>query len=191
MSAKATLDVHTRSLDGPVSIRVDPAATDKAKQKTRRARDRAGTIRASDYQQIKALPVLAGANRSNSAGVAHAHTRRTRSGTIVGPSVTGVIVPPTPIIARDPRVGSSPHIPPQAQTLPTSEAEVLENDIETDDELLLKAPGWLDVDLEYLGLPTHKFYSRALEPPTEVDSDDELLLSGKWRDAYEDWPKEV
>jgi len=54
-----------------------------------------------------------------------------------------------------------------------------------------KAPGWIDADLEYLGLPTHTFYSRALDPQAHGEPDDDLLLTGTWRDAYEDWPKDA
>lgn len=67
----------------------------------------------------------------------------------------------------------------QSQVRTTAQSEVA--DIESDDELLLKAPGWLDEDLEYLGLPMHKFHSRALGPQPGEESDDELLLTGKRR----------
>lgn len=50
---------------------------------------------------------------------------------------------------------------------------------ESDDELLLKAPGWIDEDLEYLGPPNPMFNSNALPAQAEDESDDELLLVGR------------
>jgi len=111
----------------------------------------------------------------------------------VGPRASDIVIPPT-------RTGSSSQAQlqsqydahAQSQGLATqAEGIEIDIDIESDDELLLKAPGWIDEDLEYLGLPTHKFHSRALNPQADGESDDDLLLTGKWRDAYEDWPKEV
>ena len=49
-------------------------------------------------------------------------------------------------------------------------------DSESDDELLLKAPGWIDEDLEYLGQPNQVFNNCPCPPEGEDESDDELLL---------------
>jgi hypothetical protein len=109
----------------------------------------------------------------------------------VGPRVSSAIAAPTPVISHQNRIGSSSQTQTNTRARAPAQPEIIETDIESDDELLLKSPGWLDADLEYLGLPIHKFHSRALGPQLEGESDDELLLRGKWRDAYEDWPKEV
>jgi hypothetical protein len=199
-SSTAPLVARARSLDSPATIQVDPSTADKGKPKARRPRDRAGTIRASDYQQTKAPPTVKSTITNDGTGVPHAHARRTRSGTVVGPRASDTVIPPTPVITRHPQTGSSlqaqlqsqydAHA--QSQGLATqAEGIEIDIDIESDDELLLKAPGWIDEDLEYLGLPTHKFHSRALNPQADGESDDDLLLTGKWRDAYEDWPKEA
>ena len=198
-SSAAPLIARTRSLDSPASIQLDQTATDKGKQKARRARDRAGTIRASDYQHTEALPIVKGTITNGGTDPSHPHARRTRSGTVVGPRASDIVIPPTPVIARYPRTSSSSQTPfqsqydahAQSQGLLAAQAEEIEVDIESDDELLLKAPGWIDAGLEYLGLPTHKFHSRALGPQVDGESDDDLLLTGKWREAYEDWPNEA
>jgi hypothetical protein len=192
-STTAASATRTRSLDSPASIQLEPTAIDKGKQKAKPARDRAGTIRASDYQQTKVPPVAVGASTSSAANVSHPYVRRTRSGTVVGPLASSAIMAPTPVVSHQHRIGSSSRIQSQTQTQDrvAPQPKGIDIDIESDDELLLKTPGWLDVDFEYLGLPTHKFHSHALNPQANGESDDELLLTGKWRDAYDDWPKEV
>ncbi|KIM88213.1 hypothetical protein PILCRDRAFT_770926 [Piloderma croceum F 1598] len=184
---------RARSLDSPATIQVDPTAVHKGTQKARRTRDRAGTIRASDYQQTKAPLIVKSTITNDGTSVPHAHVRRTRSGTVVGPRAPDTIISPTPAIARHPRTGSSSqaqiqsqydtHTQSQGLATPAEGIEI-DIDIESDDELLLKVPGWIDEDLEYLGPQTHKFHSRALDPQADGESDDDLLLTGKWRDAY-------
>jgi hypothetical protein len=185
-SSTVPLVARARSLDSPATIQVDPTTAHKGKQKARRARDRAGTIRASDYQQTNAPPIVKNTITNDGTSVPHAHARRTRSGTVVGPRAPDTVISPTLAIARNPDTH------PQPQGLVTQvEGIEIDIDIESDDELLLKAPGWIDEDLEYLGPPIHKFHSHALDPQADGESDDDLLLTGKWRDAYEDWPKEA
>ena len=54
---------------------------------------------------------------------------------------------------------------------------------ESNDELLLKAPGWIDDDWEYLGPPSQMFNNHALPTQGEDESDDELLLNASgWID---------
>lgn len=101
------------------------------------------------------------------------HARRTRSGTVVGPRAE-----PTPVVSCGRR------------TIPTPQAEVLiplpdqAQETESDDEILLKSPGWLDADFEYLGLPNHQFYNRALRLQQDDEPNDELLMIRGWSNTH-------
>lgn len=150
-------------MDSSAAIQVDSNNNDKGDSKGRRRR--AGTIRASDIQQrpiavisTSAAPVINGS-----------HARRTRSGTIVGPRAERL-----PAVSHKQRAAPVP----QAVPLPYQAEEA-----ESDDEILLKSPGWLDADLEYLGLPIDRFHYRVLCSQQDEDPDDELLIIGKQCDT--------
>ena len=148
-------------------LQFDFTTTDNSKQKAGSALNRASTIRASDFRQSTASPVVTGVSCTS-------HTRHTRSGTVVGRPGSGVVISSV-LFQRS--IDSSSQC--QSQVRTTAQSEVAH--IESDDELLLKAPGWLDEDLEYLGLPMYKFHSRALGPQPGEECDEELLLTGKRR----------
>lgn len=175
---------RSHSLNDAVSLRPPITTVDKGegKQPPTRARARAGTIRASDYQKILAPPL----SRSSLAAseVSISRTRRTRSGTIVGPNASDAIVAPVALsaIPADPRSSSSSRLTAQRNALPLAAVEDVA--MESDDELLLKSPGWVDADFEYLGLPARKKRQvcgksqRAPRLTREIDKPHDLLARG-------------
>lgn len=168
-SNRPSFPFRAHSLDSPASVQVDPATTAKDKPKSTRAR--AGTIRASDFQQARAPPTALDGNSNANASVSYA--RRTRSGTVVGPSASSAIVAST-VLSHDARIATSSRS--KGCVLPLPRVEDV--GMESEDELLLK--GRLDADLKYLGLPGRMLRSSRKVFEIEDESDDELLLSGKW-----------
>ncbi|KIK97345.1 hypothetical protein PAXRUDRAFT_24681 [Paxillus rubicundulus Ve08.2h10] len=123
------IQTRSHSLDSPASI-VAATSAKKTLPTHKPARNRAGTIRASDY----AKP---GPSSTTAAVASLPGARRTRSGTVVGPNSK---------LAKDPALASR-----VAMRTPAAELPVVGFDSESDDELLLKGP-WIE-DLVYLGLP--------------------------------------
>ncbi|KZP13242.1 hypothetical protein FIBSPDRAFT_936496 [Athelia psychrophila] len=136
---------RAHSLDHSASIRLPATAVDKGKGKRPATRARAGTIRASDFQNAQPPP----ASRSSTAEAGVSRARRTRSGTIVGPNASNAIIAPA-------AAPSDPSSRPTASAPPLAAVEDVVMEPESDDELLLKSPGWIDADLEYIGLPARK-----------------------------------
>lgn len=127
-------------------------STTKKSVKRKPARDRAGTIRVSDF--VKPRP---GASSSGGApgltGSSLSNVRRTRSGTVVGPD--------SKLATKG--VGT--------KGVPTTGLAVVQSgsESESDDELLLRGP-WIE-DLEYLGLAV------PLDKDAEADELDLFLWS--------------
>lgn len=116
------------------------------------ARNRAGTIRASDF--VKPVPGASSPNNAPGQAVSLlSNMRRTRSGTVVGPD--------SKLATKSAGTKGGPATR-LAPVLPGREPE-------SDDELLLKA-AWIE-DMEYLGLAV----------PLDKDAEaDELNLGGMW-----------
>lgn len=169
ISTQARLTFRTRSLDDSASVLVESSELEGGKQKT--GRNRAGTIRASEYQQQR-TSVVANTN-SRALPTELSLSRRTRSGTITGPRAS--VLPTTTSQKYNIAPAFRKHISSSSKSP------------ESDDELLLKAPGWVDEDLEYLGLPNH---ARTLTAQTDEEPD-ELMLTGQWRDVHEGWPAQT
>ncbi|KIJ65211.1 hypothetical protein HYDPIDRAFT_39835 [Hydnomerulius pinastri MD-312] len=131
------LQIRSHSLDNPASI-TTTATTKKSSSKRKPARNRAGTIRASDYMQpIPSTSTTTLASTILGPGGSRPGARRTRSGTVVGPNS---------------KLAKGPELPTRvAIHIPIVELPFFGSESESDDELLLKGP-WLE-DLEYLGLP--------------------------------------
>ncbi|KAH7885769.1 hypothetical protein F5I97DRAFT_1967275 [Phlebopus sp. FC_14] len=146
------LQTRSHSLDGSVATTEAKKVTSKRKP----ARDRAGTIRASDF--VRPNPSVPATSRGSTvAGTSKAIScaRRTRSGTVVGPNSKLANVP-------------APACNPATRAkVPVSKSAP---EAESDDEVLLKSC-WIE-DFEYLGLPAPEGWKQM-----EVD---ELNLGGLW-----------
>ncbi|KAG6374784.1 hypothetical protein JVT61DRAFT_4162 [Boletus reticuloceps] len=150
-SISTSLQTRSRSLQDAL-----PESSTKKLVKRRPARNRAGTIRASDFAKPSAFP--SGGASGSTIPPPIFNVRRTRSGTVVGP---------------DSKLVTKARLPaPTAKgvTAPRPTAVQSESDSESDDELLLKS-FWTE-DLVYLGIPV---------PPDRQEAEaDELNLGGEW-----------
>lgn len=139
----------------------------KKSVKRKPARNRAGTIRASDFARPGALssavaPGITAPPISN--------VRRTRSGTVVGPD--------SKLAAKGAGLPSQ-----AAKSAPATGLAAVQSgsESESDDELLLKS-FWIE-DLEYLGLAV---------PPGRKDAEaDEMNLGGLWHGLESDPPRRL
>jgi hypothetical protein len=155
---------RSHSLDNPVDIK------SKAENSTR-TRDRRGTIRASDFTFSKDA---SGNNVVTTRGGAPL-TRRTRSGTVIGPSKpsnstsTKMLAPVVPPTAGNPKPADKPGRNDAALLPPLMDGD-------SEDELLLKVD-WHDDYWVPLAEKTRRLKrASGLLPPTEDESDDDLLL---------------
>ena len=108
--------------------------------------------------------------------------------------IPGTLLKPTSTTSRHSNVRTKPTtiavpVPEHLLSNKTSTSKHISDlqdpDSESDDELLLKAPGWNDEDLEYLGPPNQMFNNYALPAQGEDESDDELLLLPGRKLGYE------
>jgi hypothetical protein len=136
----------------------------KKKNEKRRTRDRRGTIRASDFVKGRSISGTDDDARESSNGSRAPTTRRTRSGTIVGPakSSSSTKVLPSRVVR-----GKKSTSGPKSDQLTEMSGE------DSDDELLLKGH-WRDDQ----ALP---IADRSMNVPessiaNDVNSDDDLLL---------------
>ncbi|KAF8141910.1 hypothetical protein EV363DRAFT_1309370 [Boletus edulis] len=150
-STSISLQMRSRSLQDAL-----PESSTKKPVKRRPARNRAGTIRASDFAKPNAFP--SGGASGSTIPLPIPNVRRTRSGTVVGPNS---------------KLATKARLPaPTAKGVPTTRPTAVqsESDSESDDELLLKS-FWTE-DLVYLGIPV---------PSDRHEAEaDELNLGGEW-----------
>lgn len=108
--------------------------------------------------------------------------------------IPGTLLKPTSTTSRHSNVRTKPTtitvpVPEHLLSNKTSTSKHISDlqdpDDESDDELLLKAPGWIDEDFEYLGPPNQMFNNYALPAQGEDESDDELLLLPGRKLGYE------
>ncbi|KAF8552861.1 hypothetical protein OG21DRAFT_1485849 [Imleria badia] len=145
------LQARSRSLRDAVA---ESTGTTKKSVKRQPARNRAGTIRASDFAKPGAVSssVVAGSTVPPLSNV-----RRTRSGTVVGPESKLV----TKCAGLPDRA---------ARGAAATRLVAVQSESESDDELLLKG-FWVE-DMEYLGL--------AVPPGRKEAEADEMNLGGLW-----------
>ena len=148
---------RSRSLDSTEEIR---------KSEKRRTRDRRGTIRASDFAKGRAVSNY-NDNTGESTNSRAPATRRTRSGTIIGPPKSSASTKVLPSrVARTVRGKKSTVL-----SKPDQLREVYDEDSE--DELLLKEHWCGD---ERLPVIERSMNARDSSIVDDVDSDDDLLL---------------
>ncbi|KAG2144565.1 hypothetical protein DEU56DRAFT_935653 [Suillus clintonianus] len=166
--------MRTRSLESPAGI------SSKKTNATKHKRNRAGTIRASDFAQ----PAPSGASgskltslASTIAGPAGSLPGRTRSGTVVGPNS---------------KLAIRPHSKGAMRKQPMMQLTRCDAHSRSEDDMnILKVNEnvgpWSTEDLDYVGLAQRVKDKRGRKKFVHDDimSDDPLLISGPWRD--EDW----
>lgn len=166
--------IRTRSLESPAGINLKKTNAIKHK------RNRAGTIRASDFAQ----PGPAGTSgstltslASTIAGPAGSLPGRTRSGTVVGPNSKLAIRPHAKGAMRKQPV----------MQLPRRDAHVRSEDDMDILQVHEDVGPWSTEDLDYVGVVQRLKGKRGKKKVVhdEIMSDDPLLIIGPWRD--EDW----
>lgn len=166
--------IRPRSLESPASI--GPKKTSATKHK----RNRAGTIRASDFTQPgpsgtggSTLTSLA----STIAGPAGSLPGRTRSGTVVGPNS---------------KLAIRPHAKAAMKKQPVMQLTRRDAHSRSEDDMDIfkvheEVGPWSTENLDYVGLVQRLKGRRGKKKVVhdEIMSDDPLLIIGPWRD--EDW----
>ncbi|KAG1776606.1 hypothetical protein EV702DRAFT_1107726 [Suillus placidus] len=166
--------MRTRSLESPAGISSKKISTVKHK------RDRAGTIRASDFAQ----PAPSGSSgstltslASTIAGPAGSLPGRTRSGTVVGPNS---------------KLAIRPHAKGATRKQPLMQLTQRDAHSRSEDDMNIfkvheDVGPWSTEDLDYVGLVQRLKGRRGKKKVVhdEIMSDDPLLIIGPWRD--EDW----
>ncbi|KAG1743095.1 hypothetical protein EDB19DRAFT_1700059 [Suillus lakei] len=166
--------MRTRSLESPAGISSEKTSAIKHK------RNRAGTIRASDFAQ----PAPSGASgsaltslASTIAGPAGSLPGRTRSGTVVGPNS---------------KLAIRPHAKGAMRKQPAMQLTRRDAHTRSEDDMDIfkvheNVGPWSTEDLDYVGLVQRLKGRRGKKKVVhdEIMSDDPLLIVGPWRD--EDW----
>ncbi|KAG2346834.1 hypothetical protein BDR05DRAFT_959003 [Suillus weaverae] len=163
--------MRTRSLESPAGIISKKTSTVKHK------RDRAGTIRASDFAQ----PAPSGSSgstltslASTIAGPAGSLPGRTRSGTVVGPNS---------------KLAIRPHAKGATRKQPLMQLTQRDAHSRSEDDMNIfkvheDVGPWSTEDLDYVGLVQRLKGRRGKKKVVhdEIMSDDPLLIVGPWRD---------
>jgi hypothetical protein len=191
----------SRSLDSPVQIELRKPVNNNNINKEKRygKRNRAGTIRASDFMQPNIANDLGKQDAPPLGGNGSIVTRRTRSGTVIGPSQSftrtrsGTIIGPSRPAPSRPTV--APRNQQHAHTRPSGDLDleahagklpVLNSEDESEDELLLKghwhdedwvvAPALAPVCGRAKGKGKMRIWNKESVPPMEQDDGDKELL---------------